>query len=167
MSAFGPKRTSLAAPHMSAFGGKADMTFCNARIGFKPKADIAPFLSTPKGWYGLYCPGLGEAMRQREFITLIGNGAGPLQQPPNHHLAQLNIGRIRYEIDDPRMADFTNNLALVNGLAERTPGFVWRYIDESGNSTSTRPYADPRIAINLSVWESVEALERFVYQTIH
>jgi hypothetical protein len=106
-------------------------------------------------------------MRRREFITLIGDGVGPLQQPPNHHLAQLNIGRIRYEIDDPRMADFTNNLALVNGLAERTPGFVWRYIDESGNSTSTRPYADPKIAINLSVWESVAALERFVYQTVH
>jgi hypothetical protein len=28
MSAFGPKRTSVAAPHMSAFGGKADMTAC-------------------------------------------------------------------------------------------------------------------------------------------
>ncbi|MFY9684779.1 MAG: DUF3291 domain-containing protein, partial [Pseudolabrys sp.] len=68
---------------------------------------------------------------------------------------------------DPRMADFTDNLAMVNGLAERSPGFVWRYIDESGNSTSTRPYSDPRIAINLSVWENVEALERFVYQTIH
>ena len=26
MSAFGPKRTSLAAPHMSAFGGKADIS---------------------------------------------------------------------------------------------------------------------------------------------
>ena len=26
MSAFGPKRTSLIAPHMSAFGGKADIT---------------------------------------------------------------------------------------------------------------------------------------------
>jgi len=25
MSAFGPKRTSLVAPHMPAFGGKADM----------------------------------------------------------------------------------------------------------------------------------------------
>ena len=25
MSAFGPKRTSLVAPHMSAFGGKADI----------------------------------------------------------------------------------------------------------------------------------------------
>jgi hypothetical protein len=90
-----------------------------------------------------------------------------MQQPAAHHLAQLNIGRIRYEIDDPRMANFANNLAMVNGLAERTPGFVWRYIDESGNSTSTRPYSDPRIAINLSVWENVEALERFVYQTIH
>jgi len=28
MSAFGPKRTSLVALHMSAFGGKADMTLC-------------------------------------------------------------------------------------------------------------------------------------------
>jgi hypothetical protein len=90
-----------------------------------------------------------------------------MQQPPNTHLAQLNIGRIRYEIDDPRMADFTDNLALVHGLAERTPGFVWRYIDDSGNSTSTRPYADPRTAINRTVWKSVEALERFVYQTVH
>jgi len=28
MSAFGPKRTWVSAPHMSAFGGKADMIFC-------------------------------------------------------------------------------------------------------------------------------------------
>src|SRR5262245_54574960 len=28
MSAIGPKRTSLVALHMSAFGGKADMTLC-------------------------------------------------------------------------------------------------------------------------------------------
>ena len=34
MSAFGPKRTSATAPHMSAFGGKADMTFCTAYVGF-------------------------------------------------------------------------------------------------------------------------------------
>jgi hypothetical protein len=43
-----------------------------------------------------------------------------MQQPANHHLAQLNIGRIRYEVDDPRLADFMNNLALVNGIAERS-----------------------------------------------
>ena len=84
------------------------------------------------------------------------------------HLAQLNIGRLRYEVDDPRMADFMNNLALVNSLAERAPGFVWRYQDDTGNATNTRPYADdPRMAINMSVWENAEALERYVWQTVH
>ena len=47
------------------------------------------------------------------------------------HLAQLNIGRLRHEAADPRMAEFIDNLALVNGLAERSPGFVWRYLDDS------------------------------------
>ena len=84
------------------------------------------------------------------------------------HLAQLNVGRLRYEVNDPRMADFVNNLALVNGLAERAPGFVWRYQDASGAAIGTRPYqGDARMAVNLSVWEDVEALERFIWQTIH
>jgi Domain of unknown function (DUF3291) len=84
------------------------------------------------------------------------------------HLAQLNIGRLRYEVNDPRMADFVGNLAFVNGLAERSPGFVWRYQDDSGNATNTRPFdGDPRMAINMSVWENVEALERYVWQTVH
>ena len=85
-----------------------------------------------------------------------------------HHIAQLNIGRLRHETDDPRMADFMNNLARINALAERSPGFVWRYTDATGNATDTRPYAgDPRMAVNMSVWESVEALEKFVWQTVH
>ena len=83
------------------------------------------------------------------------------------HLAQLNIGRLRYPTDDPRMAGFMNNLDLVNGLAEHTPGFVWRLKDESNNATAFRPFADPDMAVNLSVWESIEALERFVWQTVH
>src|SRR5262249_4941364 len=37
----------------------------------------------------------------------------------------------------------------------------------SGNATNTRPYADGRIIVNFSVWESVYALERFVWQTVH
>ena len=90
-----------------------------------------------------------------------------MQQPANHHLAEFNIGRIRYDLDDPRMADFTNNQTLVNALAEHSPGFVWRYTDDSGNAINTRPFADPRIIINVSLWESVAALERFVFQTVH
>jgi Domain of unknown function (DUF3291) len=83
------------------------------------------------------------------------------------HLAQLNIGRLRYPTDDPRMADFMNNLDLVNGIAERTPGFVWRLKDESNNATAFRPFADLQMAINLSLWENFEAFERFVWQTVH
>jgi hypothetical protein len=86
---------------------------------------------------------------------------------PPRHLAQLNIGRIRYPLDDPRMADFMNNLDRVNAIAERSPGFVWRYKDDSGNATSTRPFADSRMLVNMSVWESVEALEKFAWQTVH
>jgi hypothetical protein len=89
-------------------------------------------------------------------------------QPANHHLAQLNIGRIRYEVNDPRMAGFVDNLASVNAIAERSEGFVWRYQDESGNATSTRPYdGDPMMAVNMSVWENVESLEKYVWQTVH
>jgi len=78
------------------------------------------------------------------------------------HLAQLNIGRFRYPTDDPRMADFMNNLDLVNALAERSKGFVWRLKDDSNNATAIRPFDDTNMAVNMSVWESVEALERFV-----
>jgi hypothetical protein len=34
MSAIGTMRASLFAPHMSAFGGKADMTYCTAHVRF-------------------------------------------------------------------------------------------------------------------------------------
>jgi hypothetical protein len=87
-------------------------------------------------------------------------------QPPGYHLAELNIGRIRYELDDPRMADFANNLALVNGIADRSPGFVWRYMDENGDATNTRPLGD-RTTVNVSVWENAESLEKYVWQTVH
>jgi hypothetical protein len=86
---------------------------------------------------------------------------------PTQHLAQLNIGRVRYPVDDPRMADFLNNLDLVNGLAERSVGFVWRLQESSGNATGIHAFDDPRLLLNMSVWESVEALERYVWQTLH
>jgi len=83
------------------------------------------------------------------------------------HLAELNIGRLRYSVDDPRLADFMNNLDLINGLAERSKGFIWRLKDDSGNATNSWSRDDPNMIVNLSVWNSVETLERFVWQTVH
>lgn len=83
------------------------------------------------------------------------------------HLAQFNIARIRYPLDDPRMREFVENVDRVNGLADNIEGFVWRLQDESGHAMNMRVYDDAAILPNLTVWESVEALERFVWQTLH
>ena len=83
------------------------------------------------------------------------------------HLAQFNIARIRYPLDDPRMREFVENVDRVNGLADKIEGFVWRLKDASGHAMNMRVYDDPAILPNLTVWESVEALERFVWQTLH
>jgi len=40
------------------------------------------------------------------------------------HIAQLNVGRLLYPVDDPRIAEFRDNLDRVNAIAERSPGFV-------------------------------------------
>ena len=86
---------------------------------------------------------------------------------PGRHLAQLNIGRFRHATDDERMAAFMDNLDRVNAIAERSEGFVWRLKDDSNNATAIRPAGAPTMAVNLSVWESAEALERFVWATVH
>ncbi|MBV1707027.1 MAG: DUF3291 domain-containing protein [Hyphomicrobiales bacterium] len=83
------------------------------------------------------------------------------------HIAELNIGRFRYSADDARMAGFMQNLDRINAIAERSAGFVWRLKDESNNATAIRPFPDPDMAVNLSVWESAEALEAFVWNTVH
>ena len=84
-----------------------------------------------------------------------------------YHLAQVNIGRVRAPLEDPIMEGFRNQLAPINALADRSPGFVWRLQTEDGNAMAIRPYADERMAINMSVWESLEALQQFVYQSEH
>ena len=65
------------------------------------------------------------------------------------------------------MEGFRSQLDAINALADRTPGFVWRLQTDEGNATSIRPYADDRMAINMSVWEAMDALQGYVYQSAH
>jgi hypothetical protein len=83
------------------------------------------------------------------------------------HLAQVNIGRFRAPIEEPIMEGFRTQLDPINALADRSPGFVWRLQTEDGNAMAIRPYADERMAINMSVWESLDALQQFVYKSAH
>ncbi|HWC67069.1 MAG TPA: DUF3291 domain-containing protein [Acidimicrobiales bacterium] len=84
------------------------------------------------------------------------------------HLAQLNVGRLRAPLDDPAITDFRDNLDPINALAEASPGFVWRLQDDSGNATDIKLFDDDDLMIiNLTVWESIEALADFTYRSGH
>lgn len=83
----------------------------------------------------------------------------------DYHLAQLNVALPLAPLDDPSMADFVNDLELLNALADAAPGFVWRLVGEgSSDATGLRPFG-PDLMVNMSVWESVEALRDYVYRT--
>lgn len=83
------------------------------------------------------------------------------------HIAQINIARMLAPIDGPVMADFVAQLAPINALAEESLGFVWRLQSEDGDATSIKVYDDEMIIINLTLWESVEALRGYVYTSAH
>jgi heme-degrading monooxygenase HmoA len=84
-----------------------------------------------------------------------------------HHLAQVNLATLRAPLDDPALAGFVAELEPVNALADGHPGFVWRLQTEDGDATAIRPFDDERVMVNLSVWESLEALRGFVYAGRH
>ena len=85
----------------------------------------------------------------------------------DHHLAQINVARMRAPLDDPGMAEFFANLPPINALAEQSPGFVWRLQSDSGDATSIKVYDDDMIIVNLTVWENSESFRAFVYKSDH
>ena len=85
-----------------------------------------------------------------------------------YHLAEINIARMKgVSLEDPIMKEFVDNIESVNNLAESSAGFVWRLKDENDNATAMNPYNDEQVIINVSVWETKETFENFVYKTFH
>jgi heme-degrading monooxygenase HmoA len=87
-------------------------------------------------------------------------------------LAQVNVARLRAPLDSPLLADFVAALDPVNAAADAAPGFVWRLQTEDGNATSVQAFewdaaGSTGVIVNMSVWESPEALGAFVYSDAH
>ena len=86
-------------------------------------------------------------------------------------VAHMNVARLRHPPGDPRVAGFVDNVSKVNSIAERSPGYVWRFSDEALSVVEGVSYqglaGDPKLAISLSVWETVEHLWQFVNKTVH
>ncbi len=85
----------------------------------------------------------------------------------SHHLAQVNIGRIRGPVDSEVMREFKAGLDPMNALAEASPGFVWRLKGAGNNASDLAPYPDPLVIVNLSVWTGVEELRAYAYGSAH
>ena len=84
------------------------------------------------------------------------------------HVAQLNIGRALYPLDDPRMAGFMNALAAINAIADRCAGLRLAHAGRKRRRRTDIKYTDdPQQIANMSVWETAEALEHFVWNTAH
>jgi hypothetical protein len=82
------------------------------------------------------------------------------------HIAQLNIATLVAPLDSPELKDFVDLLEEINELADRSDGFVWRLQDENGDATAIRPFG-PDVIVNLTMWESIEALYAYTYRTAH
>jgi heme-degrading monooxygenase HmoA len=84
-----------------------------------------------------------------------------------YQLAEFNIARMRFPLDDPRMREFREALASVNALADESPGFAWRLESDEGEGNAVRQIHDPQLLLNLSVWESIDALRAFYLAAPH
>lgn len=84
------------------------------------------------------------------------------------HLAELNIAEWKVTEDSLEARPFMAAIDKVNAVADRSEGFVWRWQDESGNAIQTEhPWSDQNVIVNMSVWETPQALEHYVWNTVH
>jgi hypothetical protein len=86
---------------------------------------------------------------------------------PARHLAQANVARQRAALGSPEMGEFVAALDPVYRIAERSPGFVWRLRSGEAHGATVLWDGGFPIVVNLSVWESYEALHAFVYRSPH
>lgn len=82
------------------------------------------------------------------------------------HLAQVNIAKMLAPLEDPIMQDFVNNLDRINALADNSVGFIWRLKDED-KELGAKIFKDDSLLINMSVWENLENLFNYTYNSAH
>jgi len=82
-------------------------------------------------------------------------------------LAQVNVARLRHPAGSPQVRGFVAALPQINALAERAPGFVWRWPSGDGHLDGGELLGDPLVVVNLSVWRRYEDLHEFAYRSDH
>ena len=78
---------------------------------------------------------------------------------------QFNVAQVKYPKDAPEMQSFFKAVPHVQRLAESSPGFIWREVNEDDPTIGKRLGTD--FIVNLSAWESLDALYAFVFSQSH
>lgn len=68
-------------------------------------------------------------------------------------LAQINSTKIKDSLDSTIMTVFVYNLDLIDALAGKSKGFVWRLKDENDNVISIKISEDDYLLVNGLVWD--------------
>eukprot|EP00931_Biecheleriopsis_adriatica_P078217 TRINITY_DN51678_c0_g1_i1.p1 TRINITY_DN51678_c0_g1~~TRINITY_DN51678_c0_g1_i1.p1 ORF type:complete len:237 (-),score=45.77 TRINITY_DN51678_c0_g1_i1:84-773(-) len=88
------------------------------------------------------------------------------------HLAVFNRGVLKEKAGSESNKEFVFALAPVMQIAEKSKGFVWRFVS-TRDKQYDQTYQDvdvqfPGVALlNLSLWESMEDLKHFMYKSGH
>ncbi|WP_165422855.1 DUF3291 domain-containing protein [Ktedonosporobacter rubrisoli] len=84
-----------------------------------------------------------------------------------YHLAQVNIGRLRAPLNDPGMAGYVALRPVIDALARKSQGFIWRRGGPGSTAKETDLYEDHMLIANVSVWATLEDYVNFVYKSEH
>jgi len=85
----------------------------------------------------------------------------------NSQLVQANLAISKYALDDPALSGFVNNLDRINALADESRGFIWRHVSDDEDAEAKRVFGNEALIFNMSVWETLDDLRNFVYQSGH
>lgn len=85
----------------------------------------------------------------------------------NYHLAQVNIADAHAALDTVEMKGFNDRLDEINTVADNSPGFIWRWDPDDEDTSVIDVFDDPLLLVNISVWQNLDSLKAFVYQTSH
>ena len=86
---------------------------------------------------------------------------------PAYVLAQLNIAKLLHPIESPQLQGFVDNLDRINAEADKSDGFVWRLKSDDPDNANNAETFGADVIVNMSTWESVEALHHFTYRSLH
>jgi hypothetical protein len=82
-------------------------------------------------------------------------------------IAQMNWGRMLFSLDHPRMAEFSESLDGIYGLADRHQGFIWRIRDVDAATQLQALGFDNMLSATVSVWETEDALREYTFRSLH